>query len=137
VALKSRLRALQHAYMAGCGDIDIISLSCLSPLFLTFRRTDWMKESAFQAQIRKEIENRYPGSIVVKLDPSNRQGLPDLLVLNKNHWAALEVKISGKAHHQPNQDRYIERMNKMSYASFIYPENKKEVYGEMEKLFKS
>lgn len=95
-----------------------------------------MKESAFQASIKKEIAKKYPGSIVLKTDPTQKQGIPDLIVLYGKHWAALEVKRSDKAKHRPNQDYYIERMNRMSYASFISPENKKEVYSEMEKLFK-
>ena len=95
------------------------------------------KESEFQTKLRKEIEERFEGSIVTKLDSGDIQGIPDLLILYKNKWAALECKRSSNENKQPNQDWYVKRMNEMSYASFIYPENKENVLNEMERSFKS
>ena len=74
-----------------------------------------MKESGFQDRLKKEIETIFPGSMVLKLDPTNKQGIPDLLVLYKDHWAALECKKNSKASFQPNQQFYISKMNDMSY----------------------
>jgi len=88
-----------------------------------------MKESDFQLEIKKTIKARFPNAIIKKQD--GLQGFPDLIILNGNKWAALECKKSGEAHHQPNQDHYISRMNEMSYASFIFPENKEEVLNEV------
>lgn len=88
-----------------------------------------MKESEFQSDIKKEIKAKFPNAIIKKQD--GLQGFPDLLILNGNKWAALEVKRSGEAHHQPNQEHYISKMNEMSYASFIFPENKEEVLNEV------
>ena len=96
-----------------------------------------MKESQFQASLIKEIKRRLPGCIVLKNDASYIQGVPDLLVLFNNRWAALEVKKSEKASHQPNQDYYVDEMNKMSYSAFVYPENEKEVLNDLEKIFQS
>ncbi len=95
------------------------------------------KENEFQASLIKEIEGRFEGSIVTKLDSGHVQGIPDLLVLYKDKWAALECKKSAKESHRPNQDWYVEHMNDMSYASFIYPENKEKVLNEIEQSFKS
>lgn len=94
-----------------------------------------MKESGFQDRLKKEIETIFPGSMVLKLDPTNKQGIPDLLVLYKNHWAALECKKNSKASFQPNQQFYISKMNDMSYSSVIYPENKTEVLHELQQAF--
>jgi hypothetical protein len=94
------------------------------------------KENSFQADLIKEIENRFEGSIVTKLDSGHIQGIPDLLVLYKDKWAALECKASKKESHRPNQDWYVEHMNQMSYASFIFPENKEKVLDEIERSFK-
>ncbi len=92
-----------------------------------------MRENAFQKNLIKEIKERFPGSIVMKNDSSYIQGVPDLTILYGSNWAALEVKKSQNAKHQPNQDYYVEKMNGMSYASFISPENKKEILDEMER----
>ena len=94
-----------------------------------------MLESKFQANLIKEIKDKFPGCVVMKNDSSYIQGIPDLLVLHKDKWCALEVKKSATASHQPNQDYYVDKMNNMSYATFIYPENKKEVLSELEQRF--
>lgn len=94
-----------------------------------------MKESTFQAKLIKELKERFPGSIVVKNDPTHVQGIPDLLVLYKDKWAALEVKRSFNAKHRPNQEHYISQMNEMSSAHFIYPENKEEVLNAIQQSF--
>lgn len=95
------------------------------------------KESAFQSQLIKDLKKEFPGCIVLKNDPNYKRGIPDLLVLNDDKWAALEVKRSKDASHRPNQDYYVEKMNGMSYASFVDPENKEEVLNELKRTFKS
>jgi hypothetical protein len=90
------------------------------------------KESSFQALLIKEIQDRFPGSIILKNDPTYIQGIPDLTILFGERWAALECKKSESASKQPNQEYYVNIMNKMSYSAFIFPENKNEVLNEME-----
>ena len=69
-----------------------------------------MKESKFQADLKKELKQMFPGCIVTKLDSSDIQGIPDLLILYKNKWATLENKRSKNATKRPNQE-YYEKMN--------------------------
>ncbi len=95
-----------------------------------------MLESKFKTNLIHEIEDLFPGCIVVHLDPNEIQGIPDLLILYKNMWAALEGKRHENSRHQPNQDYYVGMMNEMSYASFIYPENKEEVLDELQQTFR-
>lgn len=90
-----------------------------------------MKESKFQSDLKKELKKTFPGSIVTKMDSGDIQGIPDLLILYKNKWATLENKRSSKAHKQPNQEYYVNKMNDMSFSRFIYPENKEEVLTEL------
>ena len=90
------------------------------------------RESQFQRELIEEIEDRLPGCIVMKNDPTYIQGIPDLIILYKTRWAALEVKRCAQSHHQPNQDYYISIMDEMSFASFICPENKEEIIDAME-----
>lgn len=94
-------------------------------------------ERVFQRDLIKEIKNRFEDSMVLKLDPGYLQGIPDLLVLWKDRWAALEVKRSANAKHRPNQDYYVEKMDSMSFSRFIYPENKERILNELEESFKS
>jgi len=93
------------------------------------------REGAFQAELIKDIKERIPGAIVLKNDPNYIQGIPDLIVLHGDSWAALECKRSKSAKHQPNQDYYVEAMDDMSYASFVYPENKEEVLNALQRSF--
>lgn len=86
-----------------------------------------MLERRYQANLIKRIERMFPGCIVLKNDPNYRQGIPDLLILYKHRWAALEVKSLTSASNQPNQAYYISKMNDMSFASFINPEIEEDV----------
>lgn len=95
-----------------------------------------MLERNFQKKLIQEIKNKFPGCIVLKNDANYKQGIPDLLILHNNHWAALECKKDSKASHRPNQDYYVNKMNEMSFASFIGPENKEEILNDMERSFK-
>lgn len=88
-------------------------------------------ENVFQASLIRTIKNLLPGCIILKLDASYIQGIPDLLVLHGITWAALECKRSEDAPHRPNQDYYIKAMNTMSFATFVYPENVQQVLKDM------
>lgn len=94
------------------------------------------KENNFQSKLKKELKQRYPGCIVTKLDSSDIQGIPDLLVLYKNKWATLENKRSKNAKKRPNQEYYVQVMDDMSFSRFIYPENKEQVLSELDNLFR-
>lgn len=94
-----------------------------------------MRESKFQADLKKEIKKRFPGCIVTKMDSSDIQGIPDLLILYKDMWATLENKRSADAPKRPNQEYYVNKMNKMSFSRFIFPENREEILRELENKF--
>ena len=94
-----------------------------------------MLESKFQAKLIKELKDRFPGCVVLKNDPNYIHGFPDLSVFYQDKWAWLETKRSSDAPHQPGQDYYITLGKKISYASFICPENKEEVLDELQQAF--
>lgn len=94
-------------------------------------------ENKFQADLIKELKTRFDGCIVTKLDSSHIQGIPDILILYKDKWAALECKKDENAKHRPNQDYYVGKMNEMSFSRFVYPENKEEVLNDLQQAFKS
>ena len=91
-----------------------------------------MRESQFQAQLIKKLNKMLPGIILLKNDPNYIQGIPDLILLYKNRWAALEVKRGATASVRPNQAHYVRTMYAMSYAAFIYPENESEILNEVQ-----
>lgn len=98
------------------------------------------KENKFQRELIEDLEDLFPGCIVMKLDANYIQGIPDLLILYNEKWAVLECKRSEHEYindQRPNQDYYIRVMNEMSFARFIYPENKEEVLDELQRAFRS
>ena len=95
-----------------------------------------MAENKFQEALVKELETLLPGSIVLKNDPNYIQGIPDLTILYKNKWAALEVKDSKSATKRPNQSYYVDLLDGMSFSRVIYPENKEEVLDELQRALK-
>lgn len=94
-----------------------------------------MKESDFQRDLKKEIRKLFPGCIIFKTDANQIRGFPDLLILYRNKWACLECKKSKDASKRALQEHYVSLLNTMSYASFVYPENKQEVMDELQYAF--
>lgn len=94
-----------------------------------------MLENKFKQKLVKEIKTILPGAMVLHMDPNEVQGIPDLIVLYENQWAALEGKKSAKDSHRPNQDYYVGVMNEMGFAEFIFPENKDEVLRDLRNYF--
>lgn len=86
-----------------------------------------MLEREFQAKLIRKLGDMFPGCYILKNDPNYIQGFPDLLILYKDRWAALEVKQSIQSHYQPNQQYYLKILSEMSFASPIYPENEEAV----------
>ena len=102
-----------------------------------FAKDDFVaRESKFQAQLIKELKSMFPECLVLKNDSGYIQGIPDLLILIHDKWLALECKGSSTASARPNQHYYIEKMDKMSYAAFICPENREEILDEIQRSFK-
>lgn len=97
-----------------------------------------MLERIFQANVIKEIKLLFPDCFVLKNDGSNvPQGFPDILILFNDKWAALEFKQSEDSPRQPNQKYYVDRLSSMSFARFIYPENKEDVLNDLQRALRS
>lgn len=94
------------------------------------------KENKFQADLIKELKQLFPGCIILKNDANYIQGIPDLTIFYNDRWAVLECKKNRTAIHRPNQDYYVKKMDDMSFARFIYPENKEEIINELQQAFR-
>lgn len=91
-----------------------------------------MKENKFKTELIRELEEMFPGCLVLHNDAGYIQGIPDLLILYKKRWAMLEGKKSLHEPYQPNQEYYIELCDDMSFASMICPENREAVLYELQ-----
>lgn len=94
-----------------------------------------MLERDYQAQLIRKIKRMFPDCVVLKNDCSYGQGIPDLTILYRDRWAMLEVKTSKAARNQPNQTWYVDRLNEMSFAAFIYPSNEEYVLNDLQCAF--
>jgi hypothetical protein len=92
-------------------------------------------EAAYQNRLVKKLQRMFPDCFILKNDPSENQGVPDLLVLSGPYWAMLEVKLSPVANVQPNQRYYIDMFDQMSFAAFIYPEVEEQVLYDLQSAF--
>lgn len=92
-------------------------------------------EEKYKQKLVAKIRELFPSCYILNTDPRDLQGIPDLLILHKDRWAALEIKASEKAKRRPNQEFYVDDLNKLSYASFIFPENEERVLNELQSAF--
>lgn len=94
-----------------------------------------MLESTYKTRLTKKLRRLFPGCLILRNDANYLQGVPDILILFGDRWAALEGKASPEASHQPNQDYYVDLMNQMSFAAFIDPSNEAEVLHALQQAF--
>lgn len=94
-----------------------------------------MAETRYQRELKKRLHNAFPNCMIIRNDPKQAQGIPDLLLLYKSYWAALEVKDHEGAPFQPNQEWFLEYMDDMSFASVIHPQNEEEVIRALQATF--
>jgi hypothetical protein len=92
-----------------------------------------MRENRYQTKLIQKIRLLFPGCLILKNDSQYLQGVPDWLILYHGRWAALEVKSGLNGEIQPNQSYYVEMMDQMSFAAFIYPENEEMVLYELQR----
>lgn len=96
-----------------------------------------MAENAYQAKLIRKLKRLFPGCEILKNDSGYKQGILDLTILYQAFWAMLEVKASANSPMRPNQPYYVQKLNDMSFAAVIYPENEKEVLSALQEAFSS
>lgn len=96
-----------------------------------------MKENEFQMGLKKKIKEALPGAIVLKNNPNDILGIPDLTILGTNgKYAVLECKRATDANKQTLQDYYIDKFSENAYAAFVSPENENEVIKDLIQILK-
>lgn len=96
-----------------------------------------MRERDFQAKFITTLNQRFPGCLILKNDPSYRQGIPDIVMLYNDRWAAFEFKSAHDASVRPNQKHYVDLMDQMSFAAFVDPDTEEEVLNALQFAFSS
>lgn len=91
-----------------------------------------MLEKDFQKNIIKWLRSK--GCLVIKYqqNATTRASIPDIIFLKDGFWGAIEVKKSKNAKCRPGQKEMVEKMNQMSWAKLVYPENWPETRKELE-----
>ena len=94
------------------------------------------RESDFQGTIIKWL--RQHGCIVLKYqqNATTRAAIPDLIFLKDGFWGAIEAKRSKNAKCRPGQKEMVAKMDEMSWARIVYPENWAETKKELEEILK-
>jgi hypothetical protein len=93
------------------------------------------RESRFQTRFQNDLREIFPGIVIVKAQTGFIQGFTDRLLLYRDKWAALEFKESAEAVPQVNQPYWVDLLNTMSYAAFVYPENGRDVLRDLQLTF--
>lgn len=91
-------------------------------------------EGRFKEKAKEIISERYPGCYMFEMKGGD-QGIPDTLILYGALWALLEFKESSTAAHQPNQDYYVEKFDRMGFSAFVYPENLDYILRKLDRWF--
>jgi hypothetical protein len=97
-------------------------------------------ESDYKPKLIKRIRERLPGCVILKNDANYMQGVPDLIILWNDRWAMLEVKRRkprSSSDYEPNQEWYIDELNRMSFCACVYPGNEEEVLDEIQRQFQT
>ena len=81
---------------------------------------------------------RAKGCLVIKYqqNATTRASIPDIIFLKEGFWGAIEVKKSKTSKFQPGQKEMVAKMNEMSWAKVVWPENWKETQKELEEILR-
>ena len=87
------------------------------------KKTHYAKESDFQRDLLRFL--RLKGCFCIKLQagPGVPTATPDILFCHYGFYGFIEVKLSKRSRLQPGQRESVAKLNEMSYAKIIYPEN--------------
>lgn len=93
-------------------------------------------EARYQSELIKKLRLLFPDCVILKNDPGYLQGVPDLVIFHEDRYAFLEVKASESAPTRPNQHYYVEKLDAMSFAAFIYPSNEEDVLRALQRALR-
>ena len=111
------------------------------PFLWFLRRSRMVLERDYQSRLIKKLRRLFPDAIILKNDSSYQQGIPDLSIFHGDRWAMLEVKPKrprpGTDDFEPNQEWFIDILDRMSFCACIYPLNEREVLRDLQRSLAS
>lgn len=98
-------------------------------------------ERVYQPKFIKRLRREFPGIVIIKNDTDYQQGFPDWTLLYHQCWAVLEIKRKrprpGTSDFEPNQEWFIEELDKLCFSACVYPENEEEIIDALKSIFSS
>lgn len=93
-------------------------------------------EKDFQAKVVRWLKSKDCVVIKYQQNATTRAGVPDLIFLKDGFWGALEVKKAKNAPFRPGQKQMVEKLDSMSWAKVVYPENYDRIKKELEEILR-
>jgi Holliday junction resolvase len=94
------------------------------------------KEADLQSKIIKYLRSKGAIPLKYQQNATTRASIPDILFLKEGFWGAIEVKRSKTAKYRPGQKEMVAKMDAMSWARVVYPENWSEVQKELSEILR-
>lgn len=95
-----------------------------------------VKEADFQSKVIKWLRSQKCIVFKMQQNATTRIATPDILFLKDGFWGAIECKKSKNAKFQPGQKEMVAKMNEMSWAKAVWPENWEETKEELNFILK-
>ena len=95
-----------------------------------------MLEKDFQAKVVKWLKAQHCIVLKYQQNATTRASIPDILFLKEGFWGAIECKKSKTAKYRPGQKEMVAKMDEMSWARVVFPENWSEIKGELEEILR-
>lgn len=90
-----------------------------------------VNESKYRKELEARISGALPGCLILRNNAKEIQGICDIVVFYGERYGFLEIKVSENAPVQPNQTYYVNWLDEMSFAAFIYPENEYQILSDL------
>lgn len=93
-------------------------------------------EKDFQSKFLSDLRKLGYKCFKQQMNSTTRAGTPDAFIFIEGWWGWLEFKKSKNAKKRPGQQENVDWANANGYGSFVYPENRDEVYNYLKELAK-
>lgn len=94
------------------------------------------READFQSKFLSDLRKLGYKCFKQQMNATTRAGTPDAFIFIEGWWGWLEFKKSKNAKKRPGQQENVDWANANGYGSFVYPENRDEVYNYLKEIAK-